>query len=93
MNSTSKNIIEAVETLLNSYNKKLRRDKTFKSTIWGVDESGLCKTYKISYMNQTYFVPNGLGIDLSLGQSVWVTMPSGVFKDMYISAINYKKNK
>ena len=41
-------------------------------------------------MNQKYNVPNGLGVDLQAGQSVWVTIPSGIFRNMFISGINTK---
>ena len=90
MNNTNNNILKAIEIMIDQKNQKLKYDKTFKSTIWGKNEDG---TYQISYMNQLYNVYNALGTDLELGQSVWVQIPSGIFRNMHICGVNYKKNK
>lgn len=84
MNIISENIIKSINILLENKIKSLKFDKTFKTTIWGKNADG---TYKISYMNQQYNIPNGLGVELSVGQSVWVTIPSGIFRHMFISGI------
>lgn len=90
MNNTNNNILKAIEIMIDQKNQKLKYDKTFKSTIWGKNEDG---TYQISYMNQLYNVYNALGTDLELGQSVWVKIPSGIFRNMHICGVNYKKRK
>ena len=41
-------VINIINTILD---KKLKYDRTFKSTIWEKNNDG---TYKISYMNQLY---------------------------------------
>ena len=81
-------LVNKIVSIVETKNKKLKYDKTFKSTIWGKNEDG---TYKISYMNQLYNVYNALGTDLELGQSVWVKIPSGIFRNMHICGVNYKK--
>ena len=68
--------------------RKLKYDRTFRSTVWGKNDDG---TYQISYQNQLYNVCNALGTDLKLGQSVWVKIPGGIFRNMHICGINYKK--
>ena len=83
-------LVNKIVSIIENKNQKLKYDKTFKSTIWGKNEDG---TYQISYMNQLYNVYNALGTDLELGQSVWVKIPSGVFRNMHICGVNYKKNK
>ena len=83
-------LVNKIVSIIENKNQKLKYDKTFKSTIWGKNEDG---TYKISYMNQLYNVYNALGTDLELGQSVWVKIPSGIFRNMHICGVNYKKNK
>lgn len=90
MNNTNNNILKAIEIMIDQKNQKLNYDKTFKSTIWGKNDDG---TYQISYMNQLYNVYNALGTELELGQSVWVKIPSGVFRNMHICGVNYKKRK
>lgn len=90
MNGLGDSVIKIVNTILNERLKKLKYDKTFKSTIWGKNDDG---TYQISYMNQLYNIPNALGTDLQLGQSVWVKIPSGIFREMHICGVNYKKKK
>ena len=83
-------LVNKIVSIVEKKNQKLKYDKTFKSTIWGKNEDG---TYQISYMNQLYNVYNALGTDLELGQSVWVKIPSGIFRNMHICGVNYKKNK
>ena len=90
MSEVGTSVINMINTILDERLKKLKYDKTFKSTIWGKNEDG---TYQISYMNQWYNVYNALGTDLELGQSVWVKIPSGIFRNMHICGVNYKKNK
>lgn len=82
-------LVNKIVSIIENKNQKLKYDKTFKSTIWGKNEDG---TYQISYMNQLYNVYNALGTDLELGQSVWVKIPSGIFRNMHICGVNYKKN-
>ena len=82
-------LVNKIVSIVENKNQKLKYDKTFKSTIWGKNEDG---TYQISYMNQLYNVYNALGTDLELGQSVWVKIPSGIFRNMHICGLNYKKN-
>ena len=83
-------LVNKIVSIVETKNQKLKYDKTFKSTIWGKNEDG---TYQISYMNQLYNVYNALGTDLELGQSVWVKIPSGIFRNMHICGVNYKKRK
>lgn len=90
MSEVGTSVIKIINTILDERLKKLKYDKTFKSTIWGKNEDG---TYQISYMNQLYNVYNALGTDLELGQSVWVKIPSGIFRNMHICGVNYKKRK
>ena len=83
-------LLNKIVSIIENKNQKLKYDKTFKSTVWGKNNDG---TYKISYMNQLYDVYNALGTDLALGQSVWVKIPCGIFRNMHICGINYKKVK
>ena len=83
-------LVNKIVSIVENKNQKLKYDKTFKSTIWDKNEDG---TYQISYMNQLYNVYNALGTDLELGQSVWVKIPSGIFRNMHICGVNYKKRK
>lgn len=82
------NLWDKISILIDEKISKLKFDKTFKSTIWGKNPDG---TYQISYMNQKYNVPNALGIELNLGQSVWVKIPSGIFRHMHICGLAFKK--
>ena len=83
-------LVNKIVSIIENKTQKLGYDKTFKSTVWGKNEDG---TYQISYMNQLYNVYNALGTDLELGQSVWVKIPSGIFRNMHICGVNYKKRK
>ena len=90
MNEIGNSILNSINTLLEERLKKLKYDRTFRSTVWGKNDDG---TYQISYQNQLYNVCNALGTDLKLGQSVWVKIPGGIFRNMHICGVNYKKNK
>lgn len=84
MNQIKDSILKSIEILVNEKTSKLKFDKTFKSTVWKINENG---TYQIRYLGQPYNVQNALGTTLSLGQSVWVKIPSGVFRNMHICGI------
>lgn len=92
MNDVSESIIKIVNAIVDERIKEVKRtsDKTFKCTIWGKNDDG---TYQISHMGQLYNVYNALGTELELGQSVWVKIPSGIFRNMHICGVNYKKRK
>lgn len=84
MNDTSNKLIKIINTLLDERVNHLKFDKTFKATIWKINTDN---TYQINYKGQLYSVPNALGTTLSLGQSVWVKIPSGIFRNMHICGI------
>ena len=90
MNDLGNMIIKSVNTILNERLKGLKYDKTFISTVWEKNEDG---TYQIAHPGQLYNVYNALGTELQLGQSVWVKIPSGIFRNMHICGINYKRRK
>ena len=73
-----------ISNLIDEKSSKLKFDKTFKATIWKINTDG---TYQINYKGQIYNVPNALGTTLSLGQSVWVKIPSGIFRNMHICGV------
>lgn len=77
-------LVEKINSAIEQRFKKQKCDKTFKSTIWKINENG---TYQIRYLGQPYNVYNALGTSLSLGQNVWVKIPSGVFREMHICGI------
>ena len=78
------NLWNKISNLIDGKTSKLKYDKTFKSTVWKINENG---TYQIRYLGQPYNIHNALGTTLSLGQSVWVKIPSGTFRDMHICGI------
>lgn len=75
-------LVKKMVSVAKSVSSNLKYDKTFKSTIWKINSDN---TYSISYKNKLYDVPNATAITLSLGQTVFVTIPSGIFRNMYIS--------
>lgn len=75
---------DKISNLIDEKTSKLKFDKTFKATIWKINTDG---TYQINYKGQIYSVPNALGTTLSLGQSVWIKMPSGILREMHICGV------
>lgn len=88
MNELGNMIMKSMNSVLSEKVMSLPFDRTFKSTVWGKNEDG---TYQISYMGQLYNVYNALGMQISPGQSVWVKIPGGIFRNMHICGINYRK--
>lgn len=82
------NLWNKISNLIDEKTSNLKFDKTFKSTVWGKNANG---TYVISFKNQKYSVYNSLGTELNLGQSVWVKIPNGVFREMHICGLAFKK--
>lgn len=75
-------LVQKMVSIAKNVSSNLKCDSTFKSTIWKINSDN---TYSISYKNKLYDVPNATAITLSLGQTVFVTIPSGIFRNMYIS--------
>lgn len=73
-----------ISNLIDEKTSNLHFDKTFKATIWKVNEDN---TYSINYKSKLYDVPNALDITLTQGQSVWVKIPCGIFRHMHICGI------
>jgi hypothetical protein len=78
------NILESVKILINS--RKCREDKTFPAVIHGKDGSN----YQIPYEGILHSIPNALPCDLSIGQLVWVKIPSGELRNMHICGLRTK---
>lgn len=81
-------LVNKFKHLIEEHTSKLKFDKTFKSVVWGKNDNG---TYQISYLGQKYNVPNALGTELQLGQSVWVKIPNGILRHMHICGLAFKK--
>lgn len=77
-------LINTVDIILSARIKDLKLIRTFKSTIYSVNDDG---TYTIVKDKKQYNVKNGLPVKLSLGQNVWVMIPHSSIKDMFIYAI------
>lgn len=83
-NNTIMLLWSKISNLIDEKTSKLKFDKTFKATIWKINTDG---TYQINHKGQVYSVPNALDTTLSPGQSVWVKIPSGIFRNMHICGI------
>lgn len=97
MENNTRELNEAIETLAKQIAKSLQYsitnyDRTFISVISNVNNNG---TYDIIdefgiVRNVVLGIPN---ITLSIGQRVYITIPSGNLKNMYISGIHPQINK
>lgn len=81
--NTISNLWNEISKLIDNKTSNLKFDKTFKTTIWKVNEDN---TYSINYKGQLYNVPSAVGT-LTLGQSVWVKIPSGILRNMHIYGV------
>lgn len=77
-------LLNEISKLIDKKIDTKQSDKTFKSAIWKINENN---TFSVNYKGQLYDVPNASGISLSLGQVVWVKMPDGILRNMYIESV------
>ena len=78
------NLLKEISKIIDDKIIKKQCDKTFKTTIWKINEDN---TYSINYKGQLYNVQNASGISLSIGDSVWVKIPDGILRNMYIESV------
>ena len=89
MNNKS-NENKAIDIMVNKIismveNKKLNYDKSFPSVVYGINSDG---TYTIIKSGQKYNVKCAMsGVDIKLGQGVWVKIPCGRLHDMHICGL------
>lgn len=57
-------------------------DKTVQGTITGVQGSD---KYKVQIAGTDYTIPCAIQMSFTLGDTVWITIPGGNFKNKYIS--------
>lgn len=88
MSEIGNSIIKSINTILNERLKDLKFDKTFHTTVLEKDGDGF---YTVHYLGQPYKIYNALGTDLAVGQTVWVKIPGGIFRNMHICGIYMKK--
>ena len=78
-------IYKSVEILLESKLKKQSYDRTFLSVVSEVHGNG---TYSIRHEGQNHKVKCAIpNVELEIGQQVWVTVPCGDLKRMFISGV------
>ena len=89
-NSNAINIlVKKMIQIVDSRTEHLKYDKTFHTTVMGTDGNGL---YTVNYLGQPYQIRNALNTDLSVGETVWVKIPGGIFRQMHICGI-YRPKK
>lgn len=74
-------IIKIIEILLNKEIKKIKADKTYPSVITSVLDGKYVVTLNGSNYTVKCAIPN---VELKSGQQVWVTVPCGDLKEMFI---------
>lgn len=78
-------IFKSVEILLESKLKKQSYDRTFLSVVSEVHGNGI---YSIMNEGQNHKVKCAIpNVELKTGQQVWVTVPCGDLKGMFISGV------
>lgn len=77
-------ICSSIAAAIDDKADKLPYDRTFPSVIQGPGNKG---KYKIRKETGIYEIPNSTGMNLSTGQKVWVTIPSGDLNRMYICGL------
>lgn len=81
MNEIGNYILQAVNTIVEKKLGRLRYDKTCKSVILGKNEDG---TYQVQYFGQSYNACNTIGVELCVGQPVWIKLPCGELSNIHI---------
>lgn len=77
--------LQAIQTMIENYTKKLYYDKTFPSVVYGINDDG---TYTIIKAGQKYNVKCAIpNADIKLGTSVWVKIPCNRLREMHICGL------
>lgn len=84
MNEINDSIIKSIDILLESKLKSQNKTQVFQSVVYKVNTDN---TYQIVKEKQFYNVKNGLGCDLKVGQGVWVMIPNGELRNMFIFGV------
>lgn len=77
-------IIKTVDIMVKSAIKKIKMDKTYTSVITSVENGKYVVTLNGSNYTVKCAIPN---VELKTGQQVWVTVPCGDLKGMFISGV------
>lgn len=77
-------IIKTIEIMVNKEIKKIKTDKTYPSVITSVEKGKYVVTLNGSNYTVKCAIPN---IELKTGQQVWVTVPCGDLKGMFVSGV------
>lgn len=77
-------IVECMSKLIDKKLESFQCTKVFPSIIKSINPDS---TYTIIKGKNKYDVKNGLGVGLNEGQSVWVMIPNGQIKDMFVCGI------
>ena len=75
-------IIDAVETIVKKYLSKQKLSQDVATVVTAISGD----KYKVEINNSEYWVKNGVGINLNVGNQVWVHIPNNSLKDMFIMA-------
>ncbi len=86
MNKNDQAINTMIKGILDAMKKQeeLPVTSVFSSAVYAVNADG---TYTIIKDKNPYNIPNGLGVPLSPGQNVWIMLPNGSMKDMFICGL------
>lgn len=85
MSEINNAIIKSIEILIEKALRKQSYDRTFLSVVSEVHGNG---TYTIMYEGQKRKVKCAIpNIELKTGQQVWITVPCGDLKGMFISGV------
>lgn len=75
-------IINTVETIVQKYLNKQKLSQDVATVVTAISGD----KYKVKINNSEYWVKNGVGIELGVGNQVWVHIPNNSLKDMFIMA-------
>ena len=84
MSEINNAIINSIEILVQKALRKQSYDRTFLSVVSEVHGNG---TYTIMNEGQKHKVQCGVPLDIKVGTQVWVTVPCGDLKGIFVSGV------
>lgn len=84
MKKLSEILLDTIEMMIEEKMKKCNKTQVFQSVIYKANDDN---TYQIIKEKQPYNVKNGLGTELKVGQGVWVMIPNGELRNMFIFGV------
>ncbi len=80
--SVQEELIKTIETMLQKNNHNNQYSRDVSSVVTNINND----KFEVKIENSVYWIKNGVGVTLHIGDPVWVHIPNGNLNEMFIMA-------